>query len=305
MTPHATPPHVPRSVLKILDYHRSHPTTLNSERESKAHNMPPKENHVAQTLLARAHSPSSATRIYTEKVQQRPLHLKPTTSAGPNAQTQRRVERERKLAARKKKLKPKPLSSRQKRSLGLYDIPKSAQKYAVYAPLHQMWLGYIREVLGIDEAGNGEHGMEVEIGSSEAARLCAADYHGAEVEVVRSRCVSRVGVKGIVVKDSKFVFEVVTGRDRVKIVPKEHTVFRFSIPRRGKQGAESVAEETKAVDGTSIENQLDERREAHGTGKEKAEARRDLIFELHGDQFMFRAADRANRKFKSHFLPDV
>ena len=32
---------------------------------------------------------------------------------------------------------------------------------------------------------------------------------------------------------------------------------------------------------------------------------KDLVFELHGDQFKYRAADRANRKFKSHFLPDL
>jgi ribonuclease P protein subunit POP4 len=29
------------------------------------------------------------------------------------------------------------------------------------------------------------------------------------------------------------------------------------------------------------------------------------VFELHGNQFIHRAADRANKKFKSHFLPDL
>jgi ribonuclease P protein subunit POP4 len=33
--------------------------------------------------------------------------------------------------------------------------------------------------------------------------------------------------------------------------------------------------------------------------------KKDLVFELHGDQFEYRAADRANRKFKSHFLSDL
>ena len=75
---------------------------------------------------------------------------------------------------------------------------------------------------------------------SVATRLCSADFHGAELEVVRSRCVSRVGVKGIVVKDSRFVFEVVTKGDEVKILPKEHTVFRFTVPRPTKEDAEAV-----------------------------------------------------------------
>ena len=159
-----------------------------------------------------------------------------------------------------------------------------------------MWLGYIREILGIDERGNGEDGREVQIGGGMAAKLCAADYHGAEVEVVRSRCVSRVGVRGIVVKDSKYVFEVVTTGDKVKIVPKEHTVFRFCIPR----GKESVVKE-KVVDGDGEgEEGKDGTVEA-----EKVDGRRDLVFELHGNQFIYRAADRANKKFKTHFLPDV
>lgn len=51
---------------------------------------------------------------------------------------------------------------------------------------------------------------------SHGAKLVSADYHGAEVEVVRSRCASRVGVKGIVVRDTKFTFVVVTEKDEVK-----------------------------------------------------------------------------------------
>ena len=120
-----------------------------------------------------------------------------------------------------------------------------------------------------------------------AAKLVSADYHGAELEVVRSRCVSRVGVKGIVVRDLRGVFEVVTRGDKMKIVPKEGTVFRFCVPVPG-----SVTEDA--------EKQVE--RGGQGEGEKKA---KDLVFELHGDQFMHRAADRANRKFKSHFLPDL
>lgn len=144
--------------------------------------------------------------------------------------------------------------------------------------------------MGIDEQGNDEEGREVQIGSASAAKLCSADYHGAEIEVVRSRCVSRVGVRGIVVKDSKFVFEVVTKKDQVKTLPKEHTVFGFRIPRGERIEGEGKGE----VDGEKKEG-----------NDEKERERRDLVFELHGDQFIYRAADRANRKFKTHFLPDL
>ncbi|KAE9371398.1 RNase P/MRP, p29 subunit [Stipitochalara longipes BDJ] len=233
---------------------------------------------VAFALLSKAHSPDTAERIYNEKIRKRPLHLKPTEQ--DTAQQARRQARQLKLQKLKKKSKPAPLSARQKRAMMLYDIPKSEQKYEIYEPLHRMWIGYIQEILGLREEG----GL---VSNAEAAKLCSADFHGAELEVVRSRCVSRVGVKGIVVKDSKFVFEVVTIRNVVKVLPKEHTIFRFTVPFPGKtlDGDEKGTEEPNA------------------DGEEKKP--KDLIFELHGDQFQYRAVDRANKKFKPHFLPDL
>jgi ribonuclease P protein subunit POP4 len=238
----------------------------------------PKDGTVAFSLLSKAHSPETAERIYHEKIRTRPLHLKPTEP--DTAQQARRLARQLKLSKlkeKKKKNKPAPLSARQKRALMLYEIPKSEQKYEIYEPLNRMWIGYIQEVLGLVEGG----GM---VTSAAAAKLCSADFHGAELEVVRSRCVSRVGVKGIVVKDSRFVFEVVTRGNEVKVLPKEHTIFRFTVPWPGK----------KVDGGEGKDGDVDAEKKA-----------KDLVFELHGDQFEYRAADRANRKFKSHFLPDL
>lgn len=135
-----------------------------------------------------------------------------------------------------------------------------------------MWVAYISEVLG------GESGMPVT--GPAAAKLCSADYHGAELEVVRSRCVSRVGVKGIVIKDSKGIFEIITKNNALKVVPKEHTIFKFTIPIKMTAAADPPS-------GSDVPNV------------------KELVFELHGDQFRYRAADRANKKFKPHFLPYV
>ncbi|CZR63397.1 related to ribonuclease P protein subunit p29 [Phialocephala subalpina] len=237
--------------------------------------------NLALSFLHRAHSPDTASRIYTEKIKNRSLHLKPTE---PNPQLQRRAARLRAVADRKKKQKPRPLSARQKRSLCLYDIPKENQKYSLYEGLHKLWIGYMQEIL-FD--GDGERCL----GQGEAAKLCAADFHGAEVEVVRSRCVSRVGVKGVVVRDSKGLFVVVTKGDKVKSIPKEGTVFRVRVPRPKK-------EEPKEVNGG-------DGRVEDGAEKEETGNTRDVVFELHGNQFQYRATDRANRKFKTHFLPDL
>ncbi|KAF2226894.1 Rof/RNase P-like protein [Elsinoe ampelina] len=105
--------------------------------------------------------------------------------------------------------------------------------------------------------------------------LSSADFHGAVVRVVRSGCVSRVGIRGIVVKDTKFTFEIVTKMDQVKVVPKEGTVFRVEVP----------------VEGDALEETDD--------GKVR------YVFEVYGEQLMTSAPDRANKKFKMHVDPGL
>jgi ribonuclease P protein subunit POP4 len=160
------------------------------------------------------------------------------------------------------------LSAKQKRALCLYDIPKEQQKYAIYEPMHQMWLSYIRGILNLTD-GKRTHVEPQDAGPF----LASADYHGALLEVVRSRCSSRVGIKGIVVKDTRFTFEIVTQKDEVKIMPKEHTVFRFELPLEKPAGEEEI--------------------------------KKPLIFDIMGSRFEQRAPDRANKKFRMHLDPDM
>ncbi|KAI1160511.1 RNase P/MRP, p29 subunit [Nemania serpens] len=226
--------------------------------------MPPRDEiqtrSLTHDLLRRAHSPDSASRIYSDKIQHRPLFLKPSAPLPSTARDARRRARDEKKR-RAKALKPKPLSARERRGLQLHRLPKEGgggRQYSVFAPLNNLWVGYAREILG-GELFTGGQGA--------AAKLAAADFHGAEVEVARSRCPSRVGVRGIVVKDSRFTFEVVTERNQVKTLPKEGTMFRVHVPAPG-----------------------------------AAPGQRSFCFEIHGDQFQHRSSDRANKKFKHHFL---
>ncbi|KAI9827163.1 MAG: hypothetical protein M1832_005299 [Thelocarpon impressellum] len=228
--------------------------------------MATKPTHIAHELLLRAHSPEDAQRIFTEKVKQKPLLLRPTENDGANARELRRRARAKKQEHRKKQTKPKPLSARQKRELNIYAIPDDARRYAIYEPLHRMWVGYIQEVLG--------QGSLPVTAAAAGSKLCSADFHGAQVEVVRSRCVGRVGLQGIVVKDTMFTFQIITKQNELKIVPKEHSIFRFELPPPG--------------------HDLDEK-----------DGPRNLVFEIHGSQFQNRATDRANKKFKQRNLPDL
>ena len=257
-------------------------------------------NHIAHNLLARAHSPDTAAQQFTERVKHKPLYLRPTSPSAADNRSRRRHQRLRKKEYFLKHQRPQPLSARQKRSSGLYDLPKDECKYDVFKGLHALWVQYMQEILDLKVSGrNGSITP-----SSHGAKLVSADYHGAEVEVVRSQCPSRVGLKGIVVRDTKFTFVVVTEKDEVKskysalsldwfvstapklimcpaAIPKEHTVFRFTVP---------VPHAAKTGAGTTQEGGDEQEGGSNGP--------QPLVFELHGSQFENRPVDRANKKFK-------
>lgn len=221
-----------------------------------------------QTLLERAHPPVVAESLYNERIAKRPLYISPNDLA-----LSARATRRKELNARKEKsrarstLKPRPLSAAKKRALGLLEIPKAQQKYEIYEGLHKLWVGYMSEILGLGEGGNA-----FVTPASVGQQLASADMHGAILEVVRSRCPSRVGLKGIVVRDTKFTFEIITKKNQVKAIPKEHTMFRFEVPIPTKEGEEE---------------------------------KRPLLFEIFGEQFQTRGPDRANKKFRMHYQPDI
>ncbi|KAF2240133.1 putative ribonuclease P complex subunit Pop4 [Viridothelium virens] len=234
---------------------------------------------ISQRLLARAHSPDTASQIYRDKIAHRPLLLRPTSpsSRREDARTARQKLRAAQIASRRSSNKPHPLSAGQKRARCVYDIPKSQQKFDIYVPLHQMWASYMQDVLGIGKKrGDGTLIMGVSAQSA-GQQLVTADFHGADVEVVRSRCVSRVGVRGIVVKDTKFTFEIITKDNKLKILPKEHTIFRFEVPLPSVTTSD---------------------------GQESTQSP-PLVFELHGSQFETSAPGRAMKKFKIHVDPDL
>lgn len=55
-------------------------------------------------------------------------------------------------------------------------------------------------------------------------------------------------------------------------IPKEHTVFRFELPLPATEGED---------------------------------APKPVVLEINGEQFQTRAPDRANKKFRMHYQPDI
>ena len=229
----------------------------------------PPMTHPAYKILERAHSPDTATALFTDKIVNKPLLLHPTQpDPRDNKRTRRRHIRLWKKRYYLRKQKPKPLSAKSKRELGVHKLnrEKGEYRYDVYEGLHKLWCGYMAQVLGLDE--NPDRTISaVQHGSF----LASADFHGAEVEVVRCGCAGRVGIKGIVVRDTKFTFVIVTRRDEVKVVPKAGAVFRYEVPVIRKEG--------------------------DGKDEKEVESRR-LVLEVHGSQMELRPAERATRKFK-------
>ncbi len=112
----------------------------------------------------------------------------------------------------------------------MHDLPSNQAgggecRYEVYKGLNRLWRGYVREVLGLGgrnpsardrDEGRGEAKAKQISAQHHGAVLASLDFHGAELEVVRCGCVGRVGTKGVVVRDTKFTFVVVTERDVVR-----------------------------------------------------------------------------------------
>ncbi|KAF1814146.1 RNase P/MRP, p29 subunit [Eremomyces bilateralis CBS 781.70] len=262
--------------------------------------QPRKPLHPAEALLSLAHPPTTAASLFKSTVSLKPLPFIPNTqldpSAARDARDRRRLARERKqeakLAQRKFRAsgKPKPLSAKMKRALGVHKISKEEKRWEIYVPLWAMWADYVRGLLGIDadeEEGKSEDAMEgVEDGEAKQSKkhqfvsvanggplLASADFHGAYLEVVQCRCVSRVGLRGIVLKDTKFTYEMITRDNEIKVVPKEFTILRMELPLASNPAINSNGQ----VEG------------------------RTLVFELHGSRLQNRAPDRANKKLKDTF----
>ncbi|EXJ84572.1 hypothetical protein A1O3_05242 [Capronia epimyces CBS 606.96] len=266
----------------------------------------PAISHPAHSLLGRGHSPDTAARIFTDKVKNKPLFLASTTTSDKRAL--RRHIRLRKKEYYLRKRRPKPLSAREKRELGVFVLKKEEVKFEVYLGLHRLWNEYMLEVLGYTSPrkdgppqtpsqGQQQRGAasssKVITPQSHGSFLASADFHGAEVEVVRCADPGRVGTRGIVVRDTMFTFVVVTRKNEVRTLPKKDTVFRYEVTL---PSPTSVEEQSPAMLGGDAQGQNDGE-EPQPQPQPQPQPRR-LVFELQGNQFEFRPADRASRKFK-------
>ncbi|KAK9358569.1 hypothetical protein V1504DRAFT_460652 [Lipomyces starkeyi] len=185
--------------------------------------------------------------------------------------------------------RPKPLSSAEKKRKKLFDLRPEAANFRIYVELYKLWQSYAAELLGLTPTSTPPttHGQLQTL----ASKLSSADFHGAYVVVDRSKCVSRVRLEGIILRDTRSAFVIVTKSNALRILPKEHTIFRIAVRKPGQQ--ERFEEES---------DQMLRDREVEEVGDPKFELFNFLVY---GSQLMYRPADRSGRKFKSKPTGDL
>jgi len=203
-----------------------------------------------QHNLRTTHSKTRTQTLYEERIRRRQLVLSRKPPPKVPVRAKKQVQHANDDDGR--------MGRREAAEKGLWRLLPSEAKWELWVPLHQLWCAYVAEMLGTDIAP--------------AAKLVKADFHGSIVTVRRSRNPALVGAGGIVVLETENTFKVVTRQDKLKVLPKQGSVFVFAVPHH--TTATGTTTTRTVLDGPHVE------------------------FELYGNQFCFRAADRAGRKFK-------
>jgi len=149
-----------------------------------------------------------AKQTYTTKVKAKVLMLdNPLKEAAGKKERQKRKRRG-----------TKRMTAREKRERRVYEVPADCHNYSLFIPLHELWLQYMEELFG--QSSNS---------TVHAQKLVKADYHGAIMTVVRSKCHSYIGVTGIMIQETENVFKIITEQNKLKFIPKAASVFSFRV----------------------------------------------------------------------------
>ncbi|KAJ7083632.1 Rof/RNase P-like protein [Mycena belliarum] len=171
------------------------------------------------------------------------------------------------------------------RQLGLWGFDESQAKFALFLPLHHLWMGYMSELLNLPQRTDGT--PRAPSGVAIHPKLLKADFHGSIMTVHQTKNVAILGISGIVIHETEGTFKVVTKENKVKVLPKQNSIFSFAVP---------VFSTLPATHDTrSGPLPLPDPSDSLQTVLDSPHAR----LELHGNQFCFRSADRAGRKFKA------
>ncbi|KII88510.1 hypothetical protein PLICRDRAFT_41664 [Plicaturopsis crispa FD-325 SS-3] len=220
--------------------------------------------------------------LYASRIQGRQILLE--NPAQKSKASEQRNEKRKRDADAKQKRSSRVMTARTAQARGMWKLEKTQIKFELFLPLHHLWLGYMSELLGLPALPSPNEPLTAHAPMPSSAgmhaKLVKADFHGSIMTVRQSKNPCLVGISGIVVHETENAFRVVTKKDQSKLIPKPHSIFSFAVPlyATGLASAQDASRtpppRSTVLDSVHIE------------------------FELHGNQFCFRAGDRAGRKFK-------
>ncbi|XP_051130314.1 ribonuclease MRP protein subunit POP4 isoform X2 [Andrographis paniculata] len=107
----------------------------------------------------------------------------------------------------------KHMSLKQHKKVGLFDLPTQFHNFELFKPMHEMWKSYTSRLLK-------------NVGKDQLAQcFLNADLHGAIILVVHCKIVSHIGIHGIVVRETKEAFGIISKDNKFRVVPKKPCVF--------------------------------------------------------------------------------
>lgn len=122
-----------------------------------------------------------------------------------------------KTKIKKKKPKKSPfLTTRKSNLLGLNKFEKKSMHYSDMLPLNSCWLGYMHHKLAMEDFTNLPRNSTDSQWEIVSQHLMKADYHGAKVTVIKSKCPSTVGIVGIIIQDTKNTFRLLCTDDIIR-----------------------------------------------------------------------------------------
>ncbi|ELT93186.1 hypothetical protein CAPTEDRAFT_156834 [Capitella teleta] len=124
--------------------------------------------------------------------------------------------------AEQKKKKQKQLTSREIRRLRVFQLKSEGQRYSHYISLHKLWCSYIKDLVDLTKV------TDANISEFER-KMTRADFHGAVISVNKSRSSCLVGLKGIVLQETKNTFKIITEKDLIRTIPKPHSEFCINV----------------------------------------------------------------------------
>jgi len=126
----------------------------------------------------------------------------------------------------------KQLTAKERRNLGLFRLPKRGLQYSSFLPLHNLWAGYMKELLDLEglETSGWKPGLNEEPRQQQLqTRLCRADLHGAMLKVTSATCPSHKDVQGLVLMETKNTLQIL-GKDNIlRLIPKLGSSFTFVV----------------------------------------------------------------------------